>query len=249
MAVENKLQLVGLVSGSASTLGEIYKATQDGRLPRTALALVISSNPEAGSFKRFQEAGFDMDQFVVVRPQDYRDSTAYGEALIKTAWRVTPDIVGQYGHTPLTPEHTIVDFIDNDIAMINQHPGPVDPSPWDFGGEGMSSADRTHAARLIFVRETGRNFWTDVTAQRVDSRFDRGRVLKRGRVDILPTDTVDSLKDRAIKVERTIQIETLHDFEEESVAELPPYEDLVRPGERLLLQTIKRLVRRLYPSE
>jgi len=250
MAVENKQQLVGLVSGSASTLGEIFDATKDGRLPRTELALVISSNPNAGSYERFKKKnGFDMDRFVVIDPDNYPSLEAYGDEVLRRSWEAGPDIVGQYGHTPMTPGHVIVDFGNNNVDMINQHPGPVDPSLWDFGGEGMSSAPRVHAARLIFVRETGRNYWTDVIAQRVGVRFDGGKVLKRGRVEILPTDTVDDLQERAIVVERQIQIETLRDYEEGKVEELPPYDDLVEPGERLLLQTIKRLVRRLYPAE
>lgn len=252
MSQVEKQTAVALVSGSASTAFEIYKATLDGRLSRTELGGVISSRPEAGSLKRFQDGGFPLHRFFEVRPENYRNREEYGEALMKAIKVVNPDIIGQYGHTPLTPENVIVDFTTQPgKAMINQHPGPIDPGPYDFGGEGMSSAARTHAARLIFVRETRRKdfYWTEVTAQRVATVFDGGKVLKRGRVPILPDDTVQSLNDRAIVEERKIQVATLKDFEDGTVEELPPYRDLVLPGERFLLQVIKRLVRHLYPPE
>lgn len=244
MAFVEKQVAVGLISGGGSTVLEIFRGTRDGRLRHTELVRIISSRPEKISDKLKQE--FPPERFVEIRPEDYRTPEEYGEALIKAARAVSADVIGQYGHTPLTPENVIVEFPKK---MINQHPGPVDPGPYDFGGEGMSSADRVHAARIIFVRETRRNPWTEVTAQRVSANFDGGKVLKRGPVEILPNDTVETLSKRAIIVEREIQIATLRDFEEGVVKELPPYKDLVLPGERLLLQTIKRLVRHLYPPE
>lgn len=244
MAVERQV-VVALVSGSGSTAFEIFRATQDGRLPRTELGMVISSKPEAGSHDRFAKSDFPWHRFVIVRPQDHETPEAYGEALIRTARMVSPDIVGQYGHTPLTPENVIVEF----PKMINQHPGPVDPSPYDFGGKGMSSADRVHAARLQFVMETNRNWWTDVTAQKVATTFDAGKVLKRKRVVIIPGDSLETLSDRAKPEEYKAQIETLHDFEEGTVEELPAYKDLVLPHERDLLEKIKKFVRRHYKPE
>jgi len=237
-------QIVGtFISGGGSTVLEIFRATCDGRLSNTELRLIASSRPEKISDKLKEEVPPEL--FVEVRPENYRTREEYGEALIKAARAVRADIIGQYGHTPLTPENVIVEF----PQMINQHPGPIDPGPHDFGGRGMSSADRVHTARLLFVRETRRNFWTEVTAQRVSTAFDAGKVLKRGSVEIRPDDTVETLGKRAILVEREIQVATLKDFEEGTVVELPPYPDLVLRHEIPILIWAKKAAQYLYPPE
>lgn len=243
---------VAYISGSGSTALEIHRATQRrskfGELPRTKLARIITSAPEKMSKALLDE--FPQEDIVVVRPQDFTNSLVYGEALIEKTREVSPHIVGQWGHTPLTPENVIWDLKErDDVNMINQHPGPIDPSSYDFGGRGMSSADRVHTARLLFVRETKRNFWTDVTAQRVSPHFDQGRVLKRGRVPILPEDTVESLKARAKDEEYRVQIATVHDFEEGTVEQQPLYDDLVLPHEIQALRQAKRAAMLLNPPE
>lgn len=247
MAFKEKQIAVAYISGSGSTALEIHRATEKrskfGELPRTKLARIISSRP--GKISEALRKEYPWADFVDICPEDFRSREAYGEALIKATRVVNPDIVGQWGHTPLTPENVIAEF----PRMINQHPGPIDPSDHDFGGKGMSSADRVHTARLLFVRKTKRNYWTDVTAQRVSSRFDAGRVLRRGRVEILPDDTVESLRDRAKEEEYRVQIATLRDFEDGKVVELPPYDDLVLPHEIPILRQAKKDAALLHPPE
>lgn len=243
--IRERQRIVGLISGGGSTIAEIVKATRDDRLYRSEVVKIITSNPDAFPEERralLRDANIPL---VTINPQDYSDRSAYGEALLSEIQPVEPDVIGQYGHTPWTPKNVILAYPN---IMINQHPGPVDPSPYDFGGVGMSSADRAHAARLLFVRNTNRSFWTDVTAQRVGIKFDKGPVLKRGRVEIFPDDTVESLKKRALPTEWETQIALLRDFEEGTVEELPPYDDLVRPEERELLSLVKRDAIYLYPE-
>lgn len=248
MSLVERQIAVALVSGSGSTAHEIFKATRDGRLPRTDLRLVISSKPEAGSLDRFSgDSDFPRERYLIVRPEDHQTPEQYGETIIRLAKGFSADIIGQYGHTPLTPENVIVEFTNR---MINQHPGPIDPSPYDFGGKGMSSAKRVHATRLQFVMDTNRNWWTEVTAQRVAVTFDGGKVLRRSLpIPISSTDTVEDLEKRAKPFELRLQIDTLSDFEEGKVQELPPYVDLVLPEERELLERIKKFVRRSYKPD
>ena len=243
--LQEKLRVAAFISGGASTLEQIIKATQDNRLPDTQIVTVVTSNPDAIPIDRkrlIQELDIPL---TIVRPADYRSKDEYGEGLLAAVAPVRPKIIGQYGHTPLTPGNVIAEF---EGRMINQHPGPVDPSPHDFGGKGMSSADRVHAARLLFVRTTKRNYWTEVTAQRVAVEFDKGKAIKRGRVEIKPTDTVESLRNRAIEKEWEVQIAALRDFQEGQFIDLPPYDDLVLPSEYELLNQVKLFAALLYAS-
>ncbi len=242
--LRDKQRVLALVSGSASTAYNIHLATTDGRLPNTELVGVITSNAEAGSSFRKNNLDLPPVRVIEVARETFDDAYHYGEALIEAIKRFQPDVIGQYGHTPLTPMNTL-DFF-SDQFWINQHGGPLNPDQWDFGGKGMSCAARYHAARLMFVRATERNYWTDVSAQRVGVNFDEGPVIKRGRVEICDTDTVTSLTDKAIKVEWQVQIDTLKDLEKGRVTELPPYLDLVLPGERSTLELAKELGVLLY---
>src|SRR5437588_342377 len=81
--------------------------------------------------------------------------------------------------------------------IINQHPGPLDPGRPDFGGKGMFGR-RVHAARLLFVNQTGHDFWTEATSQRVAENFNEGPVLNRKQLNILPDDTVETLAARLL---------------------------------------------------
>lgn len=246
--VENKLRLVALISGGGSTMFTIGQATKEhtkyGYLPRTELVGVISSNPQAKGLERAKQLGLSEDQIFCINLNSYPSPEVYGEALLSAFKQLKPDVIGQYGYEPLTPKNAIEGY--DQAVWINQHPGPIDPSNYDFGGRGMSCATRVHAARLMFVRETQRNFWTDVVSQRVGVGFDSGRVFRRGHVPIYPCDTVQTLADRAIKVEWQVQINTLKDIEEGTLKEQPPYRDLILPGERMLLHLVKQIAIRTY---
>lgn len=243
MSIE-KQKLVAFVSGEGTTLEEVAGAMLDGRLPRTELAGVIASTFRCrGYFKGFEFA--DSRRVRVVKPSDYFCEDAFGEALISRVKGMDPDVCGFYGYYPKVPGN-FLDFF-KDKLLINQHCGPINPDDFDFGGSGMGSPERVHAARLMFARKTGRNFWTDMTAQRIAHDIDKGNVLKRGRVEILPDDTVASLKQRAIREEWRVNIEVLKDAEEHRVQELPPYDDLVLKSERKLLAAVKEMAKYLYP--
>lgn len=77
------------------------------------------------------------------------------------------------------------------------------------------------------------------------TRYDGGSVIKRGRTEILPNDTVDSLISRHITQERAVQIAALRDVEE-GREKISFISDLVRPEERRTLSLAKQIARRKY---
>lgn len=241
-----KQTVVALVSGSASTAYEIHYATQPqtserpgyGVLKHTKLAAIIISKPEAG--RSFQENPLGLPDVPIISVYNAgKHPEKYAHELKNALRQFNPDVIGQYGHTPKTPA-SVIDYF-SDKLMINQHPGPINPDKNDFGGVGMSCATRVHAARIMFVEETGRNPWTEVVAQRVGIEMDNGKVLKRGRVSILHRDTIEELQKRAIKMEWWVQIGTLRDSEEGMLRELEPDPRLVLEGERITLDLAKQL--------
>lgn len=246
MAAVEKQELVVLLSGGGSTMNAIGEATSDGRLPRTHLSAVISSDPEAGGISKAPKLGVPEERVVVVDPLKYplkAKDPGFADEVLITLRRFNPDVIGQYGWDEMTPGVVIDEF---PLKMINQHPGPVDPSEHDIGGYNMSCAPRVHAAAIMYTGEIGRFSYTGVTAQRVAKEFDRGVVLIRKMVPIGYGDTVNSLQNRAIQVEWAVQIDTLRDFEDGKVVEQPPLDDFCRPEEYRTLDLAKAISCMLY---
>lgn len=90
--------------------------------------------------------------------------------------------------------------------------------------------------------------WTEVIGQRVHQKYDQGVVVKSDKVDILSSDTVEELQQRALPVEHRVQIELLKDVASGNIKEIKRGEVLVNPGEEQVLFMAKRIARLLYPS-
>lgn len=86
----------------------------------------------------------------------------------------------------------------------------------------------------------------EATAQRVSAEFDDGAVLRRLAVPILPGDSVEDLAHRMLPHEHTVQIDTLLDFANGTVAE-QTREPLIRRDEDVKLWQAKQVARMLYP--
>jgi phosphoribosylglycinamide formyltransferase-1 len=242
-----RLRLAMLISGSGTTASTIIMRCQsDRRLRRIEPALVISSRPDAEGVDRIRKTeGLSDKDVIVIDRRSYVDrSEAFGEAIIAACRSRLVDLIGQYGWMVRTPANVVDAYLG---MMINQHPGPLDPGWPDFGGKGMYGL-RVHCARLLFVRLTGRDFWTEAVAQRVAYAYDRGAVLKRRQVKIWEDDHPYSLRDRVLPVEYEVQIETLEDFAEGRVKELTREVPLVHRGEEALLARAKNTARMLFPK-
>ncbi|MBI2613646.1 MAG: phosphoribosylglycinamide formyltransferase [Candidatus Levybacteria bacterium] len=239
-----KERLATLISGGGTTMQAIIEACQSGEVPMD-IACVISSSPTAGGIEKAKRLGIPDKDIVVIDPNKFKgrdkkmDQDAFGFAILQTLRKRGVTVVTQNGWLPLTPQSVIDEYSD---AIFNQHPGPVP----EFGGKGMYGR-RVHAARLLFVRETRRNFWTEAIAQRVHRNFDQGSAVKSEQVDILPDDTAEDLQKRVLPIEHRVQIELLKDVARGNVKEVTGREKLVRPGEERILFQAKKAARLLYP--
>ncbi len=236
-----KLRLALLISGSGTTMEAIINACQSGRL-NLEPTLVIASRVEAGGLDKARALGIPTEDVLVISKKEQGEN--WGQTLVEACQKRNIDMVGQYGWLPLTPALLIEAYQDR---MINQHPGPLDPGRADFGGRGMYGR-AVHCARLYFVRKTGHDFWTEVTAQRVALEFDRGAVLKTKRIEILPSDDVAILQSRCLLYEHETQIEALADFASGNVTEIKRAEPLVRADELDILTEAKMVATTLYPK-
>ena len=221
----------------------VIGACKSGQLSRVEVALVIASNKNAGGLRWAQDAGIPTK---VIRSRG-KEPEVFGEEIIGECEARGIDLIGQYGWMAKTPANVIDRFQGpSGVMMIGAHPGPLDTGRPDFGGEDMYGL-RVHCARLYFVRETNRSFWTAATAQRVDYEYDKGEMLNFEHLDILPDDTPQSLAERLRPVEHSVQIQTLKDFSEGGLTTKTRAGPLVLPGEEPILEEVKRIAKEQFP--
>lgn len=237
-----KLHIAIFASGSGSTAESIYKAIRSGELSAEVSCLIVSK-AEAGAIKRLGNLGLPESQIVVALPENFAGPQQYGEYLVSVCRDFGVQFIGQYGWMPITPEPVVRAY---EGYMINQHPGPIDPGKLDFGGMGMYGM-RVHCARLYFVRKTKRAYWTEAIAQRVSVNVDKGPIVYKKVIEILPDDTPESLQQRVLPTEHRVQIATLQDFCSGTVKELTRDEPVVHEDEVEVLKEAKRVARLLYP--
>ena len=233
-----------LISGGGTTMAAIIQAMQSGEIAMD-VACIISSSPTAGGIAKAKKLGIAAKDIIIVNPEDYRDEKGkvdqekFGKQIIAELKKRKVTVITQNGWLPLTPKNVINEYTS---SIFNQHPGPVP----EFGGKGMFGR-RVHAARLLFVRMTNRDYWTEVIAQRVHAEFDRGEVVKSIRVPIRELDTVDDLQRRALREEYQVQIDLLKDFIKGTLQAIKRTQ-LVKPEEKEILIRAKEMAILLYPE-
>jgi formyltetrahydrofolate-dependent phosphoribosylglycinamide formyltransferase len=177
MQRKNPLQVGVVLSGSGRTLQNLIDTIADGRL-HARVSLVLSSRAEVLGVTRARQAGIET---VVVPRVRYPDDDAYSRVLVALLERTPVDLVvlAGYMHLFRFPEAYRG-------RVMNIHPGLLP----DFGGPGMYG-DRVHRA----VLESGASE-SGCTVHFADDHYDRGPVILRRKVPVLPADTPDTLAHR-----------------------------------------------------
>lgn len=240
--MRKKLRLALFISGGGTTATAIISACFAGKLVINPV-LVIASKKDIAGITRVQEAGLDKGKIVVIDPKTCQNENDFANKLLKECRKKDADLVSQYGWLPLTPKKFIEEYKGR---IINQHPGPLDPPRADFGGKGMYGR-RVQCAVLYFRRVTKHDYWTEATAHFITEEFDRGDVIKRRRIEILPSDTVEELQARIRPIEHEVQIETLNNFVKSTVKIYHRTKPLVKKDELPILGKAKEIAAILYP--
>lgn len=166
-----------LASGGGTNL----QALLDGLQGATArVTRVISNRRGAGALDRARRA--DVPVFVLSDPANADEYLeAVGDA----------QLVVLAGYLKLIPSPVVSRF---PWRMINIHPAPLP----DFGGPGMYGR-RVHEAVLAAgKKESG------ASVHYVTEEYDRGEVIARARVPVLPGDTPDTLAARVLTAEHRL---------------------------------------------
>lgn len=178
----SRCRLVVLISGRGSNLKAIIDAVRAQALPVDVRA-VVCNRPDAAGLEHARAAGIATE---VIDHRAYPDRGSFEDALQRCIDRYQPDLVALAGFMRVLDRA----FIDHYWGhLMNIHPSLLPAFP------GL----RTHERALADgVAEHG------ATVHFVTHEVDRGPVILRARVPVLPGDTAESLAARVLREEHRI---------------------------------------------
>lgn len=168
------------VSGRGSNLEALLRALGPDAAAR--VVLVLSNRADAGALSSAATHGV---------PAEVLADPANAAEWLDRLERFGVDLLVLAGYLKLVPAEVIARYRGR---IVNIHPALLP----GFGGPGMYGR-RVHEAVLASgARESG------ATVHLVDEEYDRGAVLARARVPVLPGDTPDRLAARVLEAEHRL---------------------------------------------
>lgn len=172
-----------LVSGGGTNLQAIIDAKRAGKIPSAELALVVASNASAYALTRAENAGI---AHTVLRKEKGEAPADYGERLLTLLHENAIDVVVLAGFLTILPENVIRAY---DHRILNIHPSLI-PS---FCGDGFYGLHVHEAALKRGVKVTG------ATVHFVNEITDGGDIIAQKAVEVLPSDTPETLQRRVME--------------------------------------------------
>ncbi len=182
MNVAKPLRIVVLISGGGTTLRNLIKHVDAGKL-RVDIPLVISSSSKAKGIQFAKDAGIDV---AVIRRNAFDSQDAFSEAIFSRCRDVNADLVVMGG---FLKRITIPKDFTNRVTNI--HPALI-PA---FGGDGFYGHFVHEAVLEYGVKVSG------CTVHFADNEYDHGPVIVQKAVPVLDDDTPDTLAARVFEAE------------------------------------------------
>jgi phosphoribosylglycinamide formyltransferase-1 len=180
-----RTRIAVLASGGGSNLQAILDYFDClGSARAGDVVMVASDREDAGALARAEQRG--IPTAVLATPK--RPSGVPLERLLDAH---TVDLVVLAGYLRLVPSEVVRGFAGR---IVNVHPGPLP----EFGGAGMYGP-RVHQAVLDAGLTT-----TAVSIHLVNDEYDRGPVIARWPVPVVPGDDAASLAARVLQVEHVL---------------------------------------------
>jgi len=185
-----KLRVAVLLSGSGTSLENLFEHIETGRLD-AEVTLVIASRAQAGGLERARRRGVPAH---AVPRRDHPDATRFNDEIHAVLDRHEVDLVALLGF--LSPFQTRTRWGGR---VINVHPALI-PA---FCGQGFYG-HRVHEA----VIEAGVKV-TGATVHFADDAYDNGPIILQESVPVLDDDTPDTLAARVQAAERRLVPEAI----------------------------------------
>ncbi len=188
------LRLMVMASGSGTNLGAVIDACESGRI-HARVVVVVSDNPDAYALTRARERGIPA---VALDPKLFPSRESHEAAILDQVAVYEPQLTVLAGYMRLVTPFFLEKFRDPETNMpgvINIHPADTRAYQGTRGYEfalGLAGKERKRLPR------------TWITVHFVDEGMDTGPVIVQKPVDVMPDDTLESLKARGLKVEHEL---------------------------------------------
>ena len=182
--------LVVFASGNGSTLQAIIDSINSHTL-EAQINLVISDNPHAYALQRAKIN--HIDTYVIQNS----DSTKRDLELSHILSNYSIDLIVLAGYLKMIGPHLLEKY-----TLINTHPSLLP----QYGGKGMHGM-HVHEA-VIHNNEK----YSGATIHFVNHEYDKGNIISQIKVDVLPTDTPETLSQKVQVAEKIQLIQVLNRF-------------------------------------
>ena len=188
------------VSGGGSNFKAIHHQIQKREIPGE-IVLVISNNPNCGAIEYANENSIPI---IIINAVQYPNPHTRDEFLIETCLKAEIDLICLAGYMKMLPPAFVKQY---ENKILNIHPGLLP----EFGGKGFFGM-RVHEAVINSgKRESG------ATVHFVDEIYDHGPIILQKKVEVLETDTAESLAARILKLEHELFPEVVKAFCENKI--------------------------------
>ena len=186
-AFPRKCRLAVLVSGGGTTMQSIIDAIESGYL-NAEVSMCVSSRRDVQAPERARKHHIPV---AIIRPRDFNDAAAYDEALCAQLLEVNTDLIILAGYLSILGPKTMASFAGR---IMNIHPSLL-PA---FGGKGFYGK-LVHEKVLDYGCKV-----SGATVMFVDDQIDTGPIILQQSVDVLDTDTVETLTQKVSQIEKEL---------------------------------------------
>lgn len=183
---KSPMKLAVLLSGSGTSLENLFERIADGRLPGVHIAVVISSKANAGGLERARRHNVPA---VAIERKAFATNQAFNNALHTELAKYEIDLVALLGFLSIFEPRTR--FRNR---AINVHPALI-PA---FCGQGYYGHYVHESVLKHGVKLTG------ATVHFVDDEYDHGPIILQKAVPVEDDDTPETLAARVQAVEREL---------------------------------------------
>ena len=188
------------VSGGGSNFKAIHHQIIQGNI-LGKIVMVFSNNPNCGAIKFAEENSIPI---FIINAARYPNAHTRDEFLLETCLKAEIDLICLAGFMKMLPQNIVKQY---EYRILNIHPGLLP----EFGGKGFYGT-RVHEAVInTGKRESG------ATVHFVDEIYDHGPIILQKKVEVMETDTPESLATRVLKLEHELFPEVVKAFCENKI--------------------------------
>lgn len=196
--MDERLRLAVFISGSGTNLQALIDACARPDFP-AQVVVVVSNNPEAHGLTRAAKASIPT---VCVPHRGFKSRGEHEAEILRQIEPYSPRVIALAGYMRVVTPVLIDHFNDTARGL----PGVVNIHPADTrayqGAHGYEFA-------LGLIEGAKRLAETWITVHFVDSGVDTGIIIAKAPVSVLPNDTLESLRERGLKVEHRLYPEVI----------------------------------------